>query len=267
MHQLPYEMIMHIIGFVPDKVNVSMTCKLFCKLCNDLYDICDTIKFNDPYDINKFYNRKNILMNREDLKNIDNHNSLNCMFYKLYFKNGKYNRNMYDDDELLNDKLQNTEDYMEQIAIRAKFVYRLLYSCCNTNNILKPIYINKLTNDIHPHYYKPVNMGDEKENLLNVAFKNKSYDIAMFLLLDTKIKGYWSNSLITRYKNETNINIIINEINMIVDHHVMTLLDIYENIYSIAKDMLLLYDDLLKYLQNSIKPTIFNMYLAKKLKW
>jgi hypothetical protein len=56
MDHLPYELINHILYFVPDKIYTSMTCKLFLKMIHKMYESKQITNHNDPYVLSKYCN-------------------------------------------------------------------------------------------------------------------------------------------------------------------------------------------------------------------
>jgi hypothetical protein len=120
MHHLPDETIMNILGFVPDKIYVSMVCKKWVKLLDDMYKQNLISNFNDPYYLCKIYYKKSI---DDHIENITNHKCLN---------------------------------YIYHMGTDALVYYRvkLLMQNCRVNNISKPENINKLYNNA---YYSVTN--------------------------------------------------------------------------------------------------------------
>jgi hypothetical protein len=114
---LPDEIVTHILSFLPDKIYASMTCKLFEKLLMQMFNNKMINDYNDPYYLNKYYTNQNILIINRFLHLITNHNSLNCIYFKLYdTKNEEEYEEENDEDEHNDedeDNKNNDEEYQE----------------------------------------------------------------------------------------------------------------------------------------------------------
>lgn len=271
MMDLPEEMIMHILEFSNDKMCISMTSKIFWKRCKKVYDGSDNLNMNDPYDVNKFYCKKNILMRQTDIKYMFNHKCLNCIFHKFFvgidgniidiYKSDKRILDFWDSDT---DEEDNYEVHKKNMTINANFVYALLHQYCITNNISNLEYLGTLIKYLHPSYISNYNRVEELEDLITISFMRKSYDILMILMTDYSIRAQWPKSLCHRYGSKELISPIIDEIKFMHENYIFTPLDIYKLFKS---DRGLIIDDLIyQHLEKYINPATFNyLKINKKL--
>lgn len=260
MMDLPEEMIMHILEFVNDKIYISMTTKLFEKMCEKVYKNSKNLNMNDPYDINKFYCKTNIVNHNTDIKYMSNHKCLNCMFYKLFVaKNGKIIDIYFDDRHRQNMCESDTDDeelyehYENNIRIKQKFVYALLHQYCVTNNISNLKYLGILISKVQEVYSF---QGTMNEDLITISFINKSQDILMILMTCDSIKKQWPKSLCARHGSKESITPIMDELKFILDNHMMSPYEIYK-LFKNDK-MLIIYDSVYQYLEKYIDPITFN---------
>jgi hypothetical protein len=216
---LPHDIIPLILYHIPDKTPASMTCKLFRKMLLDMLDKKQLSDINDSY----YISHLGITTFHFLIEHIHNPNCLNAIIYKF-----------------INDR----------VGYRMP-KYKLLKQNCKLNNISKPKYINFLVNEIERiNYYGDKNIVD----ILDVAFINKSFDILMMIMISNKIKAHWANSIYKRYKNETQIDIIIEEINMLIKNNIMSYAEMYNDMYLMDKNKIFLYDDVMKYLEQFLNP-------------
>lgn len=181
---LPYEMIMHVFGFVEDKISLSMVCKLFDKLLLKMYTSKQLSNINDSYYLKHIDNK----FLQDNIKNIHNHNCLNLIMYKLYPSN----------------KI-NYDTFVE-----------ILYQNCITNNISKPKYISKLSKII-PTF---IGCSIKSFDIFNACIQNKSYGILKILLI--KNNGIQSSFGYNILKLSDNDNVVMDFIVSLVENDVMT---------------------------------------------
>lgn len=184
---LPYEMIMHVFGFVEDKISLSMVCKLFDKLLLKMYTSKQLSNINDSYYLKHLDNIDNKFI-QDNIKNIHNHNCLNLIMYKSY-PSKKINYNTLVD---------------------------ILYQNCITNNISKPKYISKLSKII-PTF---IGCSIKSFDIFNVCIQNKSYGILKILLI--KNNGMQSGFGYNILKLNDNDNDVMDFIVGLVENDVMT---------------------------------------------
>jgi hypothetical protein len=80
---LPPEIITLILFHIPDKTQASMTCKLFQKLLQTLYDTHQLSDINDSY----YFSKIPDVYPSDKICNIKNNNILNLIAYKFLIKN------------------------------------------------------------------------------------------------------------------------------------------------------------------------------------
>lgn len=184
---LPYEMIMHIFGFVEDKIGLSMVCKLFDSLLLKMYTSKQLSNINDSYYL-KYMDNIDEAFIQNNIKNIHNHNCLNLIMYNLYLYGKIY--------------------YNTRVVI--------LYQNCMTNNISKPKYISKLSKSIPTFIGCFLNSYD----MLDICIKNKSYGILKILL--RKNNGMRSNFMYNILKFNDDDNKVVDLITCLVENDVIT---------------------------------------------
>jgi hypothetical protein len=215
IHTLPHEIITHIINYIPDKMNTSMTCKLFQTI---LQNTKHTENINDPYYLSKNFN----MFTGIKLGRITNHNCLNFMTYNYIIAN---TFNAFDTDNPLMLPIFN-------------YLATLLQQHCKINNVSKPDYINKLCLKLQNYRY----------TFLGPIFVEYTYpqspDIA--LLIFPHIKPIYI-SLLRNYSQ----NDIYKEIDFFVDNNVLTYAEMDEYINNINYDKWL-YDDLHCYIKKKL---------------
>lgn len=87
MNYIPYEIVNHILYFVPDKIYASMTCKLFQKMLHNMYETKQITNYNDPYVLSKHCKGIEVCdVGINCLSKILNHKSLDYFVYR-YDKN------------------------------------------------------------------------------------------------------------------------------------------------------------------------------------
>jgi hypothetical protein len=123
--------------------------------------------------------------------------------------------------------------------IQGKLHIQLLLQNCKTNNVSKPQDIRFLS-------------GTIEFDVSNVAFDNKSYDILAILSLNYNIVYVWTKI----YSAETDINILIEHINMFIDKCISNWMGIYKNV---NQSMFTLKNELLEYLYMKMPPDILRL--------
>jgi hypothetical protein len=223
MSYLPDEMLINIFKFVPDKMNISFSSKRFERLLknmnrinhNDPYDLYEynfIFNHNDPYYLSKYYGTINFTK-----INLSKIFDLNCLNY-LCFCLDKYK----------------IDDY----HTRTQYIPLLLDQHIITNNITKPKNIHSLLKNIKQHHY-------DLKHMLDLLFKHESWDILMIFSLYFHFDNYFQH----KHKTETNIDVIVKDIEILVTYHIMSYIDIFE-----------MYNKIMMFLRNDV-----NNYFEKKL--
>lgn len=207
MDYLPDEILGHIFGFVGDKINVSMVCKLWAKILKVMHDGCCDINYNDSYCLKHHLKSSNIciknkssygkyLLNHNLIKNILNHNSLNYIFHVIY--NGGFQFR----------GVVNINDY-----------YELLKQFLITNNISNFRAIKRFITILE------ANMN----NIFNYSYVTNSETIVNMLLVANKnlTMPYISHLLFNDLDNA--LNTLLN----LQNKHIITYAEIYNNVYKI----------------------------------
>jgi hypothetical protein len=174
MDTLPIEMLITILEFVPDKMYISMTNKLFRKLCEDIYDKSIMVNNEDAYDVSKYYNGDNIYNVLDLIDVIDNCNCLNWWASKIL--------------------IAVTGKESDILSVTSELVFR--YIRLNKVNIYFGRLLKKL--NVQPwamDYYTEV---------IDTAFECKAYDAAKILLSHKNIKQCWGQSVFNRYGDSKN---------------------------------------------------------------
>jgi len=152
MDYLPDETIMHVLGFVPDKMYVSIVCKKWVKLLDSLYKQQNKIDVNDPYHLKWGNISAGWINQRNYIEQIKNHNCLNYICHQL----------------------QHFES--EKVFMCSK----ILKQNCVINNVSKP-------KDIHflmKHIY-------DFSGVFNAIIGNNSYDMMLLFSFVHPIHSYW----------------------------------------------------------------------------
>jgi hypothetical protein len=177
---LPPEIWTNIIDFMIDKTCISMTCKLFKKLCAKVYEDSEIMYYSDSYDVNVFYNKKIIMKFIGDLKNIESYNSLNCIFHKIFFKNEQCNEKIfdlndwYDDPDKQNDyKILHTKNIIKILNILL-LQYIKTHNAQNIENLKMIIQ----TIELYSMYIYDMDIID----LLNEVFTQDNKEIIIILM-------------------------------------------------------------------------------------
>lgn len=234
MSYLPDEMLINIFKFVPDTMNISFSSKRFEHLLkkmnrsnhNDPYDLYEynfILNHNDPYFLSKYYGKPNFT--KINLNKIFDWNCLNylCFCWKKYEIN----------------------DYVTA----TQFIPSLLDQHIITNNVTKPKYIHSLLKNIIQYHYN-------LKHMLDLIFKHKSWDILMICSLYFHFEGYFQK----KHKTETDIDVIIKDIEILVTYNIMAYIDIFE-MYN--KIMMFLRDDVINYFEKKLGAKTVSLLIHK----
>jgi hypothetical protein len=241
MFSLPFEIISHVLSN-NDNINLSMTCKYLNTILEQMFEQSQLFNYNDSYYLKKYYDKLNILAIEEYIPNITNHNCLNLIYFRLLEYHVVY-------------KEFSTEF---KPIYRTDILYKLLLQNSITNNISKPKYIYQLcySMPINPHYRSTKN----KKNILKNAFKNNSNEIIIMLLLHIEMRDIWIQSVFTRYKSAIDADELIAEIKLLNTKHVMSLSEIYYQIYYLTPDDFHIKNDILDYVGTFLGKNIVESY-------
>lgn len=184
MDYLPNETIMNILGFVPDKIYASMTCKRWTILLDDMYNQNLISNNNDPYYLKRFYKTNGVMSVGDIQKQIKSIDNPKCLHY-LYNSFGTRNSTI----------------------MTLKICYSLLLRNCKLNNVCNP-------DDILNLMIKIVFYNENMQKIYYMIFKKKSYDILMLISTQNKMMEYYWLSYHLRTKN---VNVLIEDIEIFVD--------------------------------------------------
>lgn len=256
---LPTEIWTNIIGFIEDKIYISMTCKFLQNLCMKVYEDSENIYYSDPYDVNAYYNKKRIMLNKKDLKDIENYNSLNCIFRKIFLKNGKCIQSWYDTNNLNewytnpNIECKNVIQYEREMT---QIIYILLLQYLRMDNISKPENLQVMIKMIH--MYSKYVADEAIADLLSEAFTQNNKEMISILMEHKYIRKCWFLSFKNRYEELGDYDgrygdygcrvDMINEIEMVVENGFITYFKIYMSLYKITTEFYMK-KDILKYLK------------------
>jgi hypothetical protein len=256
MLQLPYEILQQIIIGIPDKMNISMTNKNFDKLLTQMYNDGKLTYRDDPYFLKRCYKKDDILYGDKNISEImseikdliphlHNHNSLNYIFTIFFVEHKFGNKRSHFDQELQETYYNGVYNYI---------LYKLLLQNCMMNNVSKPKYIKLLSSYITE--------TREYSELISSAFLNKSHGILMILFSDIIARESFIRSIVSRYKYETNIEVITKEIEFLDNNYLISLVDVYAKIYDIASHDLLLKDKVLLYLEHFVNKVVVDSMIG-----
>lgn len=249
---LPNEIWTHIIGFITDTTYTSMTSHLFKNLCLKVYEDDKNLYLKNSYNINLFLTKKKIMKIINILCQIRTHNSLNCIFHKIFVKDGECDIDDFDDwyDNLTE------KDKMNHKFNKARIIYFLLFQHVKTNNISNPEHLKVMIKMLEL-YNIP---DDEIVNLISEAFVQNNQEMISILMEYKYIKKLWFLSYEERYQEEGENNYyveygcrqdMINEIEFVVDGGFFTYLKIYVT-FKINKSTFYMHKEILKYLKSKI---------------
>lgn len=225
---LPHETITHILYHITDKTLTNMTCKLFQKLLQNLYDTKKLSNINDSYFLNKHFDN----MRHKDLDqviNIHNYNCLNLIAYKLFVS--------------------------KNINVLNEHLMMLIKQNCKLNNVTRPKYMKKMYQDIQTYYWVVSKTDTE---MLNTTLAHKSYDMLVLLLSVQNIKKIYVSTISARFKNEKDINVITYEIDYLVKNNVLDYTEVYVKLHEYEK--IHLQNELYGYLEKYVNKNIVCMY-------
>jgi hypothetical protein len=163
--------------------------------------------YNDPYYLKKQYDITNVFGIENHIESINNNNSLNYILFLLKaFRETKI--------------LQSPKYYLEYHEKFKNLNKKMLIKCCMINNISNPEYIKSL---LHAVCIFSINTGDFRiiiTKALIVSLQNKSYDIIPLLFTYRTIM-FWDDIIRERYKNETNVNLIEQELKFLLEKNIL----------------------------------------------
>jgi hypothetical protein len=248
MDILPLEIVTHIFTFVQDKFAIYNTCKLWSKLLEQI-PLIDLKNYNDPYYLKTHYDINNILNIKEHVTSITNCSCLNFLSYMML----KYNNhitNLRRACETFNESSKYSYD--------SDIILAIMIQNTIVNNNSKPEFVHKLLIEIDiTHSYSVYREVYKK--LLESAFIHKSNDIVILMMCNNNMKPQWKSTVISRYKTEINIDKIIQEINMLIDNGIMTLLEIYEIlVHYINDEQLPLRHTILSYIKTQVNKHVLS---------
>jgi len=216
MDTFPKEIIKEIIMLIEDKIYISMICKSWIRILDEIFcDLSkDKLNYNDSYQLKLYFEQshdKNFhpitTVSNENIRNIYNTNSLNLICTTSFSTEYNYQTKVSDLACILRGYCIN--NHMSDIKMNR--IYR----------ILKYLF-----------WFGYGHVVDEK---LRVAFIHKSFNVILFLLSFRQIRSCWIGTIETRYNDEDKlieqINEIINEIDFLINNNVMSYLDVYEYIF------------------------------------
>lgn len=224
IHILPHEIISIILSHIPDKTQASITCKLFQKLLQTLYDTHQLSDIDDSYFLNKHFPN----LNDKDfnkITNIHNYKCLNLIAYKLFV--------------------------IDNVGISSDHTLMLIKQNCKLNNVSRPKYMQKM--------YEKISLwlGDYSD-ILKITLLNKSYDMLILLFSLQHFKKEYIDIMPTRFEKETDINVITYEIDYLVKNNVLDYTTIYLKCHPYTQ--IPLYNELYKHLEKYVSKNIVQLY-------
>lgn len=251
---LPNEIWTHIIGFITDTTYTSMTCKLFKNLCLKVYEDSEILYLKNSHDINLFLTKKKIMERINILCQIQTHNCLNCIFHKIFVKDGECDMDDFDDwyDNITE------KDKIDHKFNKTRIIYYLLFQYVKTNNISNHEHLKAMTRMLK--LYDKYIPDDEIVDLISEAFVQNNPEMISILMKYKYIKKLWFLSYEERYQEEGENNYyveygcrqdMINEIEFVVDRGIFTYLKIYMT-FKIYKSTFYMHKEILKYLKSKI---------------
>jgi hypothetical protein len=184
MDYLVDETITNILGFVPDRIYSSMTCKRWTILLTNMYNQNRITNINDPYYLKTFHKTNGVISVgdiQQQIKSIDNPK---CLHY-LYNSFGTRN----------------------DTIMTVRICYSLLLRNCKLNNVCNPDDILNIMN-------KVVIYNENIQKIYHMIFKKKSYDILVLISTKNAMMEYYWLSYHLRTKN---LNVLIEDIEIFVD--------------------------------------------------
>jgi hypothetical protein len=203
--------------------------------------------YNDPYYLKQYYKNK-ACYNQEDISKIcyhipflTNHNSLNFIFL-IFFNKHIYNNEIY---------FQPTMNYNYTCDPVKTIFESLLLQNCITNNTSRLNYIRVLI-----IYLSSI---IKLSCLLNLTFTKKYYDIIPILFSNKYAITAFVSYIRSKHKDETNIDMILDEIIFLKNKQVISLTNLYHEINRLKEDDLLLKSNILKYLEQFVDTKSVNL--------
>lgn len=216
MHHLPDEMVCHIFKFSKDRVGTSRACKKWNCLLNDMYKQNLISDLCDPYYFKKYFDKVGLLQIKDDITYINNHNCLNYICDKMFNAN---------------------------IIATTQLGCDLIIKNCQVNNVSNPKYIHFLCN----------NYGILAK-IIDACLKYKAYD--MLVIVECIYPKFFASQFIFHYYYETNIDIPIRELEIIMDRNILTINQIYKNIFN---SNIFLKKQLLTHLESKMNPDVIKL--------
>jgi hypothetical protein len=236
MEHTPDEVFEYIFGYVQDKMNISMTCKLWKKILIDLFKKPHKIDYNDSYCLKTHYNVKNIMV----FKN-------NVRFHGIFLDpdmSGQYKCTDYNIDSniknITNCKSLNfiTKLFYDYYKTRFRAsiegtnlsVPKLLQQHCIINNVSKPKYINRLLYDVS---------DKQMSTALSCALAHNSYDIVKLILVNPLMFSRslnWIGIIIARYEDSPTLEEVIKEIDFVINAKLLSVTCLYSQVCKFETD-------------------------------
>jgi hypothetical protein len=199
MDREPYEILTTILLFVPDNIWTSMTCKTFRNILQNAYKSKELTSVNDPYVLSRHHKKYGFRLYeivQDDMRDIKNHKCLNFIGDTL-FTNGE-----------------------QGFIYEWQGILKLLFANCIYNNASRPQYFRQMFTQIEYHY--GAKMHIVCEHILLATLTHNSFDVFLILMRDKKIQQIWGKIILKkRYLNESDINIIVKELDMLMENKVM----------------------------------------------
>jgi hypothetical protein len=175
----PQEITTQITLLVENKINISMTSKLFRNFLQQMYDDKKLINYNDPYFVSKYYSVNSILNITKYIPTITNHKILNYVY-----------------------------DKAQKIALRHDcndiYTYLLRQNCIYNNTYCVERLSYQVPNEMCIQLFnsEPVFDNGLRSYLVAFALKHKSYDVALVL---GSYEYTWVNYIRDRYETTTTV--------------------------------------------------------------
>jgi len=206
-----------IASFVKDRMYMSMTCKLFQDMLQNMYDTKQLTNLNDPYVFK--YRYQNIKLSDKI----------------------KYNKHFLN---YVNHHVINATTYDK------KHIINVLTHNCKSNNVTKPDDIKKLID----MYVKDNVITLEFGILVYVCLIHKSRDILKLMASYDVARVAYAITIFVRYKYESNIDIIVRDMDRLVRLGVTDYDEIYRQSQN-RKNYIYLDGELRNYLKwKTLKP-------------
>jgi hypothetical protein len=223
MDTIPHEIITHIISFIEDKIYVSIVCKSWARIVDDMVtiQISDAmINMNDSYSLKKYCKKEghflcNIYFLQDMNKFTTNYNSVRFLAYMSY--------KMKDINEINGEYSHLVNGYTHM-----KFAYEILYKCSIYDYVFPSEHMIVLMKCV-TLFYCHNKLKEKATTLMDTAFKHKSLNVITIMLLYGQWSTYWGWSIESRYKDKIDCeNQLIEEIEFLHSLHIMSYYDIYK---------------------------------------